>query len=58
MALLSAKVTAKPPEEAASVSVTVPAEVPGAFTLAGVQDKPLRVVAAFKLIDAVRVCPP
>jgi hypothetical protein len=35
----------------------VQVEVPGAFTLAGVQDTPLRVVAAFKFTDAVRVCP-
>ena len=36
---------------------TVQVEVPGAFTLAGVQDKPLRTVAAFRLSGAVLICP-
>ena len=39
------------------LNVTVQEEVPGALTLAGVQDKPLSVLAAFKLTAAVRVCP-
>ena len=57
LGLSSDRVTANPPPGAASVSVTVQVEAPGAFTLAGVQDRPLRVVAAFKFTDAVRVCP-
>ena len=58
LSLLSDRVTANPPAVAASVSVTVQVDAPGAFTLAGVQDKPLKVVAAFKLTDAVLACPP
>jgi hypothetical protein len=42
---------------AASVSVTVQAEAPGAFTLAGVQNTPLRTVAISKLTEAVVVWP-
>ena len=42
---------------AALVSVTVQAEVPGALTLAGVQNTALRTVAAFKLTEAVAVWP-
>ena len=57
LALLSDSVTANPPAGAAPLSVTVQVEVPGAFTLAGVQDRPLRVVAAFRFTDAVLVCP-
>ena len=57
LALLSASVTAKPPAEAASLSLTVQVEAPGALTLAGVQDTPLRTVAAFRFTDAVAVCP-
>jgi len=41
LALPLDKVTANPPVEAASFSVTVQEEVPGAFTLAGVQDRVL-----------------
>jgi len=52
------KLTANPPVEAASFSVTVQEEDPGAFTLAGVQDKLLSVVAVFKLTEAVLVSPP
>ena len=55
LALLSDSATAKPPAEAASLSVTVQVEAPGAFTLAGVQDKLLKVVAAFRFTEAVRV---
>jgi hypothetical protein len=58
LALALDKVTANPPVEAASFSVAVQEEVPGAFTLAGVQDKLLSVVAAFKLTEAVLVNPP
>jgi len=57
LALSSDRVTANPPAGAASFSVTVQVEVPGAFTLTGVQDRPLRVVGAFKFTDAVLVCP-
>jgi hypothetical protein len=42
---------------AASVSVTVQAEVPGALTFAGEQNTPPRTVAAFKLTEAVAVWP-
>jgi hypothetical protein len=55
--LLSESVTTNPPPGAASLSVTVQVEGPGASTLAGVQDKLVRVVAAFKLTEAVAVCP-
>jgi hypothetical protein len=55
--LLSDSVTANPPLGAASLRVTVQVEVPGAFTLAGVQDKPLSVRAAFRFTDAVLLCP-
>jgi len=57
LVLLSDSVTANPPADAASLSVTVQVEVPGAFTLAGVQDNPLRTVAAFRLSGAVLICP-
>ena len=57
LALLSASVTAKPPLGAASFSVTVHVEAPGALTLAGVQDRPLRTLAAFRFTDAVAVWP-
>ena len=57
LVLLSDTVTANPPADAAPFSVTVQEEVPGALTLAGVQDKPLRVVAAFRFTDAVLLCP-
>jgi hypothetical protein len=55
--LLSDSVTANPPLGAALLRATVQVEVPGAFTLAGVQDKPLGVVAAFRFTDAVLLCP-
>ena len=57
MELLSDSVTANPPLGAALLRATVQVEVPGAFTLAGVQDKPLRVVAAFRFTDALLLCP-
>ncbi len=57
MELLADSVTANPPLGAALLRVTVQVEVPGAFTLAGVQDKPLRVVAAFRFTDALLLCP-
>ena len=57
LALLSDSVTANPPLEAASLSVTVQVDVPGAFTLAGVQDIPLSTVAAFRFTDAVLLSP-
>ena len=57
LVLLLDSETANPPADAASVNVTVQADVPGTLTLAGVQDKPLNVVAAFKVTEAVRVCP-
>ena len=57
LALLSDSATVKPPLGAVSFSVTVQVDVPGALTLAGVQDRPLRTVAAFKLTEAVAVWP-
>jgi hypothetical protein len=57
LALLSDSVTVKPPLGAVSLSVTVQADVPGALTFAGIQDKALRTVAAFKLTEAVAVWP-
>jgi hypothetical protein len=57
MALLSDSITANPPFGAALLRATVQVEVPGAFTLAGVQDKPLSVMAAFRFTDAVPLCP-
>jgi hypothetical protein len=57
LALLSDSVTANPPLDAASLSVSVHVEVPGALTLAGVQDRPLSTVVAFKLTEAVAVWP-
>ena len=57
MELLADSVTANPPTVAALFSVTVQKEVPGALTLAGVQDNALSVADAFKFTDAVRVCP-
>jgi hypothetical protein len=56
-ALLLDNVTRSPPPGAAAVSVTVQAELPGAFTLAGVQLTLLTVTAAFRLTVAVLVCP-
>ncbi len=50
LALLLESVTAKPPPGAAPLSVTVHAEVPGAFTLDGVHDKALGVTKAVRLI--------
>jgi hypothetical protein len=58
LALLSDSVTANPPADAASFSVTVQEDEPGALTLAGVQDKALSVVATLKFTVAVRVWPP
>ena len=57
LAWLSESVTTKPPADAASLKVTVQVEVPGAFTLAGVQVRLLSATAEFKLTDVVRVCP-
>ena len=45
LAWLSESVTAKPPPGAVPLSVTVQVDVPGAFTLAGLQLKPLTCVA-------------
>ena len=53
LALLLDKVTSSPPPGAAAVSVTVQAEDPGAFTLAGAQLTPLTVTVAFRLTVAV-----
>jgi hypothetical protein len=50
--------TTNPPAGAASLTVTVQAEVPGAFTLAGAQLTPLNVSTAFRLTVAVRLRPP
>ncbi len=55
--LLSDSVTANPPLDAALLRVTVQVEVPGAFTLAVVQDKPVRVVAALRFTTAVLLWP-
>ena len=57
LALLLDSVTDSPPPGAAAVNVTVQAEVPGAFTVAGVQLTLLTVTAAFRLTVAVLVCP-
>ena len=57
MELLADSVTANPPLGAALLMATTQVEVPGAFTLAGVHDKPLRVVAAFRFTDALLLCP-
>jgi len=58
LALSSDNVTAKPPAGAASFSVTVQVELPGVLTLAGLHDRLLRAVAAFRFTVAVLVCPP
>jgi hypothetical protein len=58
LALLSDRVTANPPADAAPLSITLQLEVPGAFTLAGEQAKPLSATSAFKFTVAVRVWPP
>jgi hypothetical protein len=55
-ALLLDNVTRSPPPGAAAVSVTAQAELPGAFTLAGVQLIPLTATPAFRLTVAVLVC--
>ena len=55
--LLSDSVTASPPLGAALLRVTVQVDAPGAFTLAGVQDKPLSVVASLRITDALLLCP-
>ena len=57
-ALSSDRLTANPPAPAALLNVTVQVELPGAFTLAGEQDRLLTTVAVSRLIAAVRVCPP
>ena len=55
-ALLLDSATASPPPGAAPLSVTVHAEVPGAFTLAGLQVTPLGVTAATRLTVVFTVC--
>jgi hypothetical protein len=55
--LLLDSVTRSPPPGAAAVKVTLQAEVPGAFTVPGVQLTLLSVTAAFRLTVAVLVCP-
>ena len=55
-ALLLDSATASPPPGAAPLKVTVHAEVPGAFTLAGLQDTPLGVTAVTKLTVVFAVC--
>ena len=55
--LLSDSATANPPLGAALLRATVQVEAPGAFTLAGVQDKPLSVIAAFRFTNALLLCP-
>jgi len=57
LALLLDSVTSSPPPGAAAVSVTVHAEVPGAFTAPGAQFTPLTVAPALRLTVAVLVCP-
>jgi hypothetical protein len=47
----------RPPPDAAAVSVTVHAEVPGAFTVAGVQLTLLTATAAFRITVAILICP-
>jgi hypothetical protein len=55
-ALLLDSVTSSPPPGAAAVSVTVQAEVPGAFTVAAVHTTPLT-TDAFRFIVATLTCP-
>ena len=57
MELLSDSATANPPLGAAMLRMTVQVEAPGAFTLAGAQDRPVRVVPAFRYTDALMLCP-
>ena len=57
MELFADSVTANPPLGAALLRATVQVEEPGAFTLAGVQDKQLSVIAAFRFTDALLLCP-
>jgi hypothetical protein len=52
LALLLDKVTVAPPAGAAAVSVTVQLEVPGAFTVAGEQLKPLGCAVTVKAMVA------
>ena len=54
--LLLDNATLSPPPGAAPLSVTVHAEVPGAFTLAGLQVRLLGVTAATRLTVAFAVC--
>ena len=56
-ALLLDSATSSPPAGAGAVSVIVQAEVPGAFTLAGVQLTLLTVTGAFRVTAAVWVRP-
>ena len=53
--LLLESVTGRPPAGAAAVRVAVQLEVPGAFTVPGVQLIPLNVTAAFRFTVAVLV---
>jgi hypothetical protein len=57
LGLLSDSVTANPPLGAALLRATIQVEVPGAYTLAGPQDRPVRVAAAFRFTDALLLCP-
>ncbi|MBZ5676599.1 MAG: hypothetical protein LAP61_20365 [Acidobacteriia bacterium] len=57
-ALLLDSATAKPPDAAVLLSVTVQEAVPGAFTLSGVQLNPLKSTAALNATVAVLLCPP
>jgi hypothetical protein len=54
--LLLDSATASPPPGATPLSVTVHAEVPGAFTLEGLQDRLLGVTKPVKLTVVVAVC--
>lgn len=49
--------TVSPPVGAAPLSVTVHDDVPGAFTVAGVQTKLLTVTGGFTVTPAVLFCP-
>jgi len=55
-ALLLDSATASPPPGATPLRVTVQTEVPGAFTLAGLQATPLGVTAVTKLTVVFAVC--
>jgi hypothetical protein len=58
LALPLDSVTVNGAPEAASLSVTVHVEEPGAFTLAGEQERLLTTVAAFRFTVVVWVCAP